>query len=296
LRKAAVPAVFAIAFYFHGLAFISLAGCAVSKGGTSDPGGNGTNETEAKGEEAKVHPDFDLTAHELETAVSGLPYEIRRKILAEPRRFLDLLAPVLAQDDPYLTVLVDKNHPLPESYEPDDLVDLSTLPLTVSRTGLRLRRILIPDLTAMTEAASTEGVRLVIGSAFRTYQYQATLYERNVNELGKEQADRESARPGTSQHQLGLTVDFGSITEEFANTAEGKWLAEHAWEYGFSLSYPQGLEELTGYMYEPWHFRYLARPVTELERSFFGGVQQRLLSFLHDQGDFFSERLRSGKP
>jgi D-alanyl-D-alanine carboxypeptidase len=49
-------------------------------------------------------------------------------------------------------------------------------------------------------------------------------------------------------------------------------------------------------MYEPWHFRYLARPVTELERSFFGGVQQRLLSFLHDQGDFFSERLRSGKP
>jgi D-alanyl-D-alanine carboxypeptidase len=116
------------------------------------------------------------------------------------------------------------------------------------------------------------------------------LYERNVEQLGKEQADRESARPGTSQHQLGTTIDFGSITPAFADTEAGQWLFENGAAYGFSLSYPQGKESLTGYMYESWHYRYISRVGTKLQYHFFDDLQQVFLEFWHHNRDYFEKK------
>jgi D-alanyl-D-alanine carboxypeptidase len=162
------------------------------------------------------------------------------------------------------------------------MVYLDDYPFTVSREGLLLRKIVIPDLMAMNEAAQNDGVVLQLSSAFRSYEYQKDVYERNVKQLGKDQADRESAQPGKSQHQLGTTVDFGSITDAFALSPAGIWLADNAWRFGFSLSYPEGLEWLTGYKYESWHFRYLTRAGAALEKEFFSSIQHYLLTFLAD--------------
>jgi D-alanyl-D-alanine carboxypeptidase len=144
----------------------------------------------------------------------------------------------------------------------------------------------------MSTRARLDGVVLDLSSGYRSYDYQDALFKRHVRELGLEQATRESAEPGKSQHQLGTTIDFGSITPAFARTDAGRWLSENAWRYGFSLSYPRGFEEITGYMYESWHFRYLGRDATLLEREFFGGIQQTMLVFL-DQNRAELERARS---
>jgi zinc D-Ala-D-Ala carboxypeptidase len=226
-----------------------------------------------------VHEAFDLTAADLEALVSSLPESISTGIASRPWYFLELLDRTLS-GDPSLIVLVDKQHALVKQYAPDDLVSLTRYDITLNRSDLQVSRRIMPDLLAMVEAARIAGIELVASSAYRTYDYQAMLYARNVAELGEEAAARESAKPGTSQHQLGTAIDFGSITDEFAFTPAGKWLLEHAWQFGFSLSYPDGYEDLTGYRYESWHYRYLGRSATLLEREFFGSIQQLALEFI----------------
>ncbi len=100
--------------------------------------------------------------------------------------------------------------------------------------------------------------------------------------MGEAAADRESARAGQSQHQLGLAVDFGSIDDSFAETAAAAWLAVNASRRGWSLSYPKGLETVTGYRWESWHYRYLGTAAAALERKRFVGVQQYALAFLEE--------------
>ena len=116
----------------------------------------------------------------------------------------------------------------------------------------------------MAAAAKNEGFELVAFSGFRSYEYQQTLYDRYVSRDGKDAADRYSARPGYSEHQSGLAFDVGEkgkedlwLTDAFGETAAGKWLVNNAHKYGFILRYPKGTEDITGYMYESWHFRYL---------------------------------------
>ena len=109
----------------------------------------------------------------------------------------------------------------------------------------------------MQAAAGREGLNIYISSGFRSYEYQAGLYNRYVSNHGKAEADRFSARPGHSEHQTGLAFDLNTIDDSFAGTAEGKWVAEHCHEYGFIIRYPEGKEHITGYLYEPWHIRYL---------------------------------------
>lgn len=115
----------------------------------------------------------------------------------------------------------------------------------------------------MQSAAWNEGLNIWIASGFRSYEYQSGLYQRYVNRSGKEEADRYSARPGHSEHQTGLAFDLNSIDDSFADTAEGKWVAEHCHEYGFIIRYPKGKEDITGYIYEPWHIRYLGKETAE---------------------------------
>ncbi len=229
-----------------------------------------------------IHPAFSITTAELSDLTKDLPLKIRENIMEKPQYFLELTDKILKLPIDIFK-LVDKKHLLPENYTPEDLASLNNYPVVVNRNDLSLRKLIMPDTLAMTEAAKNESITLVFSSTYRSYKYQDALYKRNVNRYGKETADRESAKPGASQHQLGTTIDFGSITDDFAYTPAGKWLSKHAWEYGFSLSYPNGYEELTGYRYECWHFRYLTRIGTLIEKDFFEGIQQYFLEFLFDK-------------
>lgn len=105
--------------------------------------------------------------------------------------------------------------------------------------------------------AAAEGLNIYISSGFRSYDYQAGLYQRYVDKDGKAEADRYSARAGHSEHQTGLAFDLNSIEESFANTNEGKWVNSNCHKYGFIIRYPSDKEDITGYKWEPWHIRYL---------------------------------------
>jgi len=198
-----------------------------------------------------------------------------------PDIIIELLE-ILKADDPYLYILVDKNHALPPDYEPDDLIQLRNASYRINRNDLSLRKEAEESLEKMAAAARSQGFTLLVSSTYRSYNYQAEVYERNVRQLGRQAADRVSARPGHSQHQLGTVADFGSITNAFASTPEGLWLAANASDYGWSLSYPQGYEEVTGYSWESWHYRYVGVKLARFIDKYFDGIQQYALVFIHN--------------
>lgn len=241
--------------------------------------------------EFQPHPHFDLTLGELYEMIAPEPVEVQQPIRSAPGAFLEAVAAVLGQEDD-LMILVDKRTLLTADYEPEDLVSLEQYrsQLVLNRENMQLRAILMPDLLAMVEAARQDGITLDISSAYRSYSYQTWLFDFWVERLGQEQAERSSARPGASQHQLGTAIDFGSITGPFAEHPAGRWLAREAHHFGFSLSYPGNLEEITGYIFEPWHFRYIGRPGTALEQRFFGGIQQFMMEFWYYHGDTLRAR------
>ena len=109
----------------------------------------------------------------------------------------------------------------------------------------------------MNADAKSLGLNLWIASGYRSYWTQNTLYNNYVAADGKEEADTYSARPGYSEHQTGLAFDLNSVESSFANTDEGKWVKDNCYRYGLIIRYPKGKENITGYMYEPWHLRYV---------------------------------------
>lgn len=125
----------------------------------------------------------------------------------------------------------------------------------------------------MIQAAAAEGLTLVGRTDYRSYSFQAALYNKYVARDGQAAADRYSARPGHSEHHSGLAIDLNSLETSFGETPEGIWLAAHCAEYGFIIRYPQGKEHITGYMYEPWHVRYVG---TELAQELYLGDGQFL--------------------
>ncbi len=210
-----------------------------------------------------------------------IPLQMQQLIEADRDRFVSELNMLLSNDKDGLLILVDKKHELPADWAPKDLVSLgSKKSYKPNRDGLSLRAGADVSLEKMAAAARMDGVTLVVSSSFRSYDYQKTIYERNVHELGQAVADRESARPGTSQHQLGTVVDFGSITDEFAQTTASKWLTRHAVEYGWSLSFPNGFEAVTGYRWESWHYRYLGVEAATFQKKWFGDIQQYMMEFI----------------
>ena len=203
-----------------------------------------------------------------------------------PAFYFELLS--CLEGDPSLRRLVDKRHSLPHDYEPDDLVALGNaggLPqksFRVSRVNFMLRSLAADSLEEMAAAARADGVTLLVSSAYRSYSYQDEVYKRNVREMGVEAADRESARPGYSQHQTGLVVDFGSIDNTFAKSAAGLWMSANACRFGWSLSYPDGYEDITGYRWESWHYRYVGTDIAAFIDSYFNGIQQYALRFIYE--------------
>lgn len=169
--------------------------------------------------------------------------------------------PAVFTDINSLLVVANKAHKLPEGYEPSDLVDANAYGGR-GTIAPYMRQEAAEALGQMTSAAQEDGVYLMFSSAYRSESYQSQLYYGYVNSYGVERADRISARPGYSDHQTGLALDFiengpADLRTEFEDTASGKWLKDHAHEYGFIMRYPKDKETITGYNYEPWHFRYI---------------------------------------
>jgi zinc D-Ala-D-Ala carboxypeptidase len=162
-------------------------------------------------------------------------------------------------------VLVNKLFGLPETFKPNDLVrpkvPFSFGQLTLDKSLMRKEAALA--LEEMFAAAKKEGVELFAVSGYRSYEYQDTLFQAEVNRVGVDKAVEAVAFPGQSEHQTGLAMDISSkgegmlLTEAFGTTLEGKWLANNAHRYGYILRYPKGKEAITGYQYESWHFRYV---------------------------------------
>lgn len=193
------------------------------------------------------------TQQEIETkAVVTLAWKGPRKIMARFRPEL------IAVDGSSLTAVVGKHSTLGE-YEPADLVELPGH-LTGGKER-RVRREVAEALESLYQAAAADGVKIVVSSAYRSYQTQQRIFYRYVSDDGIFEAERYSARPGQSEHQLGTAVDFGGTNKDYSsayiNTAPGAWLYENAHRFGFALSYPRDSEEITGYIYEPWHYRYI---------------------------------------
>jgi D-alanyl-D-alanine carboxypeptidase len=244
--------------------------------------------------ETSIHPDFTITKTEFADAVRDLPAGIRTRITEEPVAFLDFVKKLLAEPQDLFAV-VDKEHALSRSDEPPGLVRLDAGSLALAKNGLRLRNEATEALVEMSRAASADGVTLVVGSTYRSFVDQESVYARWVKVLGQAEADRESARPGHSQHQLGTTVDFSPIDERFGGTKADVWLRGHSAAYGFSMSYPEESEPATGYIHEPWHYRYIGRAAAEMVGKFFLGSQHHFLEFYAVREGFFRKALRRPK-
>ena len=165
-------------------------------------------------------------------------------------------------DDPAsLWVVVNKLRPLsPTTYVPGDLVR-ANIPATQE---MLMRAETAAAAEAMFAAAQAEaGLTLRLESAYRSFDSQTRIYNGWVNSLGQAGADLTSARPGHSEHQTGFAIDIGaspascSLDQCFADTPHGLWLAANAHRFGFTLRYANGMTPITGYEFEPWHYRYV---------------------------------------
>ena len=157
----------------------------------------------------------------------------------------------VVQTDSY-TILINKYHRLPQSYEPKDLVSLSY------DNKYKLRKTVANAFEELTLAAKKDNHSIAPYSAYRSYETQQRLYTNYVAKDGKELADTYSARPGFSEHQTGLAVDITTIGL-VGQLSEGdyNWISQNAYKYGFIIRYPEGKIDITGYMYEDWHLRYV---------------------------------------
>ena len=160
-------------------------------------------------------------------------------------------------------ILVNKFHYLEEDFSPEDLVAIKNW---YAYGDNEIRKEVYDQFLLMFHDAEKEDVKLIITSAYRDYDFQKSLWNRYQNDKGQEWADSVSARPGYSEHQTGLTLDIITdgeycTMETFEQSDAFKWLRKNAHKYGFILRYPKGKEDITGYDYESWHYRYVGKEV-----------------------------------
>ena len=166
--------------------------------------------------------------------------------------------------DTLVTAVYNKKHPLPTGYAPNDL----------QKVGSQYLRKEAADSLALMQAA---GANLTAASGYRSYETQQQIYASYVAQDGQAEADTYSARAGYSEHQTGLTMDFAPIADSFKNSTQYAWLVANAHKYGWVLRYPADKTAITGYVSEPWHWRYVGitvatdmktKGVTTLEEYF----------------------------
>lgn len=172
--------------------------------------------------------------------------------------------PTFPEGEDWQLLLVNPWNEMPEDYE----VRLKTMP-----DGMRVDERAYDDLNAMLDACREAGLSPKICSAYRTRETQERLYQNEVSaqmalglsqEQAREEAGKAVALPGTSEHQLGLALDIVDVNDQHLDRSQEdtpvqRWLMAHSWEYGFILRYPGGKSDITGIIYEPWHYRYVGK-------------------------------------
>ena len=162
-------------------------------------------------------------------------------------------------------LLCNKYYKLSSEYVPEDLVTINNK--YYYGEAQQVREEVYNAFIDMWNAANNEGIYLIINSSYRSYQDQEAVYNEYKDLYGESGADSIAARPGYSEHQTGLSVDIFSkdntSTKTFKDSNAYKWLLENSYKYGFILRYPEGKENLTGYNFEAWHYRYIGKKVAK---------------------------------
>ena len=208
-------------------------------------------------------PDNSLRYDEFQAVHPDMPFEIIAALVNANVDIAFYSAVQTVENPEDIKALVNKNFALPADYEPSDLV--------ASDGGRQVRAEASEHFLAMQAAAGEAGHGIYIWSGFRGYSNQVASYARFLDR-GVAWADRRSARAGHSEHQTGLALDIshrrdlagGQNADGFSQTGAFRWMTEHAHEYGFILRYQQGYIDLHGYIYEPWHWRYVGVDVATL--------------------------------
>lgn len=181
--------------------------------------------------------------------------------------FTPALAGNSIDDASSVWVVVNKARPLsPLKYKPAKLTTVSSAGLNINPYGRKLSADAGVALVQMAKGMYRAGKgKLVIQSGYRSYSEQSYVHDRMVKKYGLVKGEHYAARPGFSEHQTGLAVDVSArsqgcqVRDCFGGTKAGAWLAKNAYKYGFVLRYPKGFTPITGYQYEPWHFRYVGK-------------------------------------
>ena len=161
-------------------------------------------------------------------------------------------------------LLVNRDHPLPADYAPQNLVNLyeQKRHFRLARSNIFLERQVFEAANRMFAQAKKDGVeRFTITSGYRSREKQEELYAGGAN--------TNAAIPGTSEHETGLAFDVTTRRNSggFETTKQFQWLIAHCWDYGFILRYPEGAEAITGFEYEPWHYRFVGEDIARLIRD-----------------------------
>lgn len=164
-------------------------------------------------------------------------------------------------------MLVNKYYNLNKEYQPDDIIPISSSYAWGDNGSKTTRQITFDAYLNMYNAAKEDGINLMINSSYRTYEEQETVYKNYENKYGSEYADEIAARPGHSEHQTGLALDIFCTTNSnrntFKDTEAYQWLLNNAHKYGFILRYPEGKENITGFTFESWHYRYVGKEIAQ---------------------------------
>ena len=180
-------------------------------------------------------------------------------------------AALRTEDDGNRMVLVNKQYAVSQDYCPTDMVDIDGSLST--NQNLKVKREAYDAYLKMLKNANAEGLNFAICSAYRSYELQESLYNQSLQSNGETYTEKMYAHPGQSEHHTGYAIDVTSasmnwgLSQDFADYPDGAWITAHCSEYGFIIRYPRGKEDITGYMYEPWHIRYVgvdaAKEITE---------------------------------
>ncbi|WP_223360883.1 M15 family metallopeptidase [Leifsonia sp. ZF2019] len=251
---------------------LALGGCAAEPSVDAGARGGGHSPTE--------HP------HTPPPTPDAIPKHRPVPSAAPPPQSVGFDATAQSVDDPVSTwVVVNKPRALqPIGFVPPDLV----YPDVTYVNRQPMRQPVADALVAMFQAGKQEaGLDFSVQSAYRSFDSQTRVYDDDVARNGQDFADTDTARPGHSEHQTGLAVDISAVPAKcslaacFGETPQGVWLAANAWRFGFLLRYPADKVEVTGFTYEPWHFRFVGVPLaTQLHAT---GVTT-LEEFFHCDG------------
>ncbi len=200
---------------------------------------------------SKGESEAESTENEVSSAPQSNPSD-------EKSDYIDYTKSGAAELDEWYLLLVNPDNSIADDWE-TDMTDIG---------GQRLDSRIVEAYYDLVEAAGNDGASLWCASGYRSYSTQSYLYDNELDEVKQEhpQLDQKQAedkaasvvaRPGTSEHQTGLAIDFNYVEESFGSTKEGKWLKEHAHEYGFILRYDEGKQSLTKVIWEPWHYRFV---------------------------------------